>query len=168
MSDVYICSNTIDHHCPPNECGSYRDGMCDVKLGMCDAEKYVPETELAALRSENERLKADEEYRLMQDRIQRLVEGGKKMREDIERLRELGIKAGDEIKHLRTCIVDQADNKIEIERLKADKRELVEACEKSIGEFERLLDVLGDADFPIVEDFIVYLHAAVAKHREGE
>lgn len=47
------------------------------------------------------------------------------LRAENEGLKELGVKAGEEIKHLRSCIVDQADNKIEIESLRAENERLM-------------------------------------------
>ncbi len=51
---------------------------------------------------------------------------------EIAHLREHGIKAGEEIKHLRSCIVDQADNRLEITRLK-------ELLGKAEGAIKRLI-----------------------------
>ena len=75
------------------------------------------------------------------------------LRAENEGLKEFGKKAGEEIKHLRACIVYQAENKVAIEQLRSDKRELVEACEKVICA-------------QTVKEIYDVLYSAVAKHRE--
>ena len=58
---------------------------------------------------------------------------------EIEKLRALGKMAGEEIRHLRACIVDQADNRLEIDRLRAENAELNRKLVSAEKEIDRLV-----------------------------
>ena len=129
------------------------------KEGSALVKKY--RQKFTALRTENEMLKSGEEYRMMQERLVRLIEGGKKIKAENERLKDELSAIAEAHKQVMSeqCAPDEKHCtcvpvlRAEINRLKEDKRELVEAMASiAMITHEKATRTVA--------------HAAVAKHRE--
>jgi hypothetical protein len=81
---------------------------------------------------------------------------------DLLRLRDIDIYDLNE-RNDRLEEMIEGDKK-ELEKLEADNKALAEALESSRCEFERLLGVIGDADFDIVKENIAFIKSALEQH----